>query len=185
MKYEFRLEGSQELERALKQMPSAVANKVARNATRVAMNQVTRQARANAPWTSIKAGLVTQNLKPQQKNLITAVSRMKPGRHGLGPLAHLLEYGSGSYYTGGGKSKHRPYPIEPKNFRWLKFEWGYRTVFFRHVMHPGIKGTYFMARAVEMQKAATLRILDAQLKKGIATEWGRLAGKSMQGLLSQ
>ncbi|NDY83704.1 hypothetical protein G3I67_10710 [Orrella sp. NBD-18] len=68
--------------------------------------------------------------------------------------AHLIEFGTGSYYTGtGSKSKKQPYEIRPKNKKSLFFAGVMREV----IVHPGIKPQSFMRSAFDASSDRAIR----------------------------
>ena len=61
--------------------------------------------------------------------------------------AHLIEFGTGSFYAGHGTtSKKQPYEIRPKNRKSLFFAGVMRDV----IIHPGIKPQSFMRSAFDV-----------------------------------
>lgn len=51
----------------------------------------------------------------------------------------------------------RPHEIRPRHARALRFRTGGRVVFAQRVWHPGTRGTKFLAKAVEEEKARMRR----------------------------
>jgi len=87
--------------------------------------------------------------------------------------AHIIEFGSGSYYAGKGtKSKRKPYEIRPK---------GAKSLFFAGIMrdltvHPGVKPTAFMRRALDGKQQEAIQAVADYLKVRIPKELTK-AGK--------
>lgn len=81
--------------------------------------------------------------------------------------AHLIEFGSGSFYAGSGtQSKRQPYEIKPK---------GRKSLFFAGVMkelviHPGIKPSPFMRPAFDSKADASIKAFAAYMTKRLPKE---------------
>ena len=85
--------------------------------------------------------------------------------------AHLIEFGTGSYYTGtGSKSKKQPYEIRPKNKKSLFFAGVMREV----IVHPGIKPQSFMRSAFDSSSDQAIRAFADYIRTRLPKEINKL-----------
>ena len=81
--------------------------------------------------------------------------------------AHLIEFGTGSFYAGkGSKSKRKPYEIKPKSRKSLFFAGLMKET----VTHPGIHPSPFMRTAFDSKAAASIKAFADYMTKRIPKE---------------
>ena len=84
--------------------------------------------------------------------------------------AHIIEFGSGSFYEGSGsKSKRAPYEIKPRGAKSLFFAGLMRE----QIVHPGVKPVGFMRKAVDKKTAEGLEAFKQYLADRIPKEFAK------------
>ena len=132
------LEGAENLERALDVMEAKVAKKITKRAMREGAKVVLRQAKANAP-------VDTGNMK--RSMTVRAAAKRKRGEASFNVMFNTKKYPDLVTTTADGKRYFYPTVVE----------YGTST-------RPG---NGFMRRAWDSQKAAALRVIMGQFRKGI------------------
>jgi hypothetical protein len=74
-------------------------------------------------------------------------------------------------------AKMQPYPITPKNARYLRFEKEGEIKYRRLVMHPGVVGTYYIDETLRVWRPALAR------RFGDAVKLASVSGGWMRGIL--
>lgn len=103
---------------------------------------------------------------------LIAGNRLPPEHPGSAFYAHLIEFGTGAFYTGSGKSSRRPYKIGPKKGRRgaVAFDGKVRA----GVMHPGVRPTRFMRHAFDSKNREALDAVAAYLRGRLPRELERM-----------
>ena len=153
------IQGLKELDELLKTLPAKIEGNVVRSALRAGQNVIGNAAKKTlAANGNINTGAL-------QKSIRVRFNRKSEKRYGWirsnliagnkeAWYAHLIEFGTGSYYSGkGSKSKKRPYEIRPKNKKSLFFSGIMREV----IVHPGIKPQSFMRSAFDANSDRALQ----------------------------
>ena len=84
--------------------------------------------------------------------------------------AHIIEFGSGSYYAGdASKSKRAPYEIKPRGAKSLFFAGVMRA----KVVHPGVHPVAFMRGAVDNKQNDAVDTIKAYLAERIPKEFAK------------
>lgn len=140
MEFEYGVSGLDDLYRMLQDLPGKVEGNVMRGALRAGQRVLLESVKARVP---VDQGDLLKSLRIQ--------FRGRSQKHGwvrmhlvagdkVAWYAHLVEYGTASYYTGSGNSVGRPYEIRPAGKKSLFFAGLART----QITHPGVKPQPFM-----------------------------------------
>lgn len=170
---EVRVDGLAELDRVLKELPAQIEANVLRGALRAGATELRDVARENLQAAgAIDTGALSRSLRVRFKRRSlrfgwVRVDLVAGDRDAW--YAHLLEFGTGSYYAGTGtQSKRRAYQIRPSKAGALFLGSGLRE----GVTHPGIKPRRFMRDALDRgtQRALdrTVEYLRARIPKEVA-----------------
>lgn len=156
------LKGVDELDRMLRELPPAVANKLGDAAGRAGARAIAAEARRLAPK-RLRSKIVvggTGEPPPDKHTRVVAVG-IRSSEHSR--VAHLVEYGTVA---------HR---IEPKRKgKLLVFEVDGETVFTTHVDHPGASPHPFMRPAGDTKAQEAIDKLAENLGAGIEREARKL-----------
>jgi HK97 gp10 family phage protein len=85
--------------------------------------------------------------------------------------AHLVEFGTASFYTGTGRSKRKPYEIKAKDGGSLKFGNAGQV---EKVTHPSAKPSPFMRPALDANTDAALQAFAATARRRTESEVRKL-----------
>lgn len=144
------VKGLKELDEVLKTLPAQIQQNVMRGAIRAGLNEIKSIAQDNLTANdNVMTGALRKSIKVTFSRTSTRYGWMR-GHLKAGDkkawYSHIIEFGSGSYYTGTGpKSKRKPYEIRPRNHKSLFFAGLMREV----IVHPGVKPTPFMRPAMD------------------------------------
>lgn len=163
---EIRIDGLADFYKQLQTLPAKIEGNVMRGALRAGQKEFMDEAKRLVPKDSgdleksirIRFRAKSQKYGWVRMNLVAGDAKAW--------YAHIIEFGSGSYYEGKGtKSKRKPYEIRPK---------GAKSLFFAGIMrdltvHPGVKPAAFMRQAFDgrQQQAieATAKYIRTRLPK--------------------
>lgn len=150
---EFQIQGLDELKRQLDTLPAKIEANVMRGALRAGCSVLQKEAQARVP---VKSGALRNSIRvsfarrSQRYGWLRA--HVRAGNKDAW-YAHLIEYGTASYYAGpGGNSVGKPYEIRPKNAKSLFFA----GLFSQVVVHPGIRPQPYMRPALDAAAAPAL-----------------------------
>lgn len=149
---EFQIQGLDELKRQLDTLPAKIEGNVMRGALRAGVNVLKKEAEAHVP---VKTGALRNSLrisfarKSQQYGWLRA--HLKAGNKDAW-YAHLIEYGTASYYSGTGSTVGGPYDIRASKGKSLFFA----GLFAQVITHPGIRPQPFMRPALDKAAAPAL-----------------------------
>lgn len=166
-----KLEGVDELKRALADASKQIRTKAVRAALRDAGRVIQKAARSNAPVLKT----ATPNRKPGTVKQAISVRASKVARRNkdegvfvsVRPLRGSRQKKLGKagatnpndpYYWLFVEFGTKPHLIKPKRGKVLAWQSGGKTLVARYVKHPGIKGQRFMTRAAESQGEAAIRV---------------------------
>jgi HK97 gp10 family phage protein len=165
------VKGLKDLDLMMKQLSGKIYNRVLKGGMRAGQKVLADAAKANLRQNgSIDSGDLEKSIRIRFKR--------KSERYGWARAyviagdkkafyAHMIEYGTGSYYTGNGtRSGKAPYSIRPKSAGSLFFAGLQRE----QVTHPGIKPAPFMRPAVDQHTDAALDAFANYLRKRIPKE---------------
>jgi HK97 gp10 family phage protein len=149
---EIQIDGLAELKRQLDQLPAKIEGNVMRGALRAGVNVLKKEAEAHVP---VKTGALRKSMrisfarKSQRYGWLRA--HLKAGNKEAW-YAHLIEYGTASYYSGTGKTVGGPYDIRASKGKSLFFA----GIFSQVITHPGIRPQPFMRPALDKAAAPAL-----------------------------
>ncbi len=164
---ETHISGLSDLHRLLQGLPAKVEGNVMRGALRAGQRVIQTEVQAQVP---VDSGALRDSIK----------IKFKPGSQRYGWVrmhltagnktawyAHLLEYGTASYYTGsGGRSKRKPYKIKPGQASGLFFGGKYAS----EVMHPGIRPQPYMRPGFDRAQQPALDAVVAYIRTRLPKE---------------
>lgn len=157
---QIKLDGVDELKRALEALPAAIRTKAVRGALTAAGRVIQKQARINAPV--LKSSTATRTAGTVRKAISVRRSRQRTRNAdegvfvGVRPLRGSRQNKLGRagasnpndpYYWWWVEFGTKPHTIKAKRKKLLRVGTGYA----KSVQHPGIKGQRFMTRAAEQK----------------------------------
>lgn len=161
------VKGLDELDKILQTLPANIEGNVMRGALREGQKVFLAEARALVP---VEDGDLRDSLR-----IVTARKSRKFGwirvhlkaGNKTAWYAHLVKFGTASYYTGKGRTVGKPYKIKPRpGKKALLFGGKVREV----VTHSGIKPSPFMRRAVDRGQGRAIAATVAYLRRRIPRE---------------
>jgi HK97 gp10 family phage protein len=176
MAVETRIQGLAELDRLLKQLPTRIEANVLRGALRAGQKAISDRAKQNLVTNgSVDTGALRDSLRVRFARKSAKFgwlrSNLIAGNKDAW-YAHLVEFGSGSFYTGSGESVRGPYEIKPKNRKSLLIAGIMRET----VTHPGAKPKPFMRPAVDSGVAEATDAFAEYVRKRVPRELERARG---------
>jgi len=171
MSQEIQIKGLKELDDLMKQLPAKIYNRVLKGGMRAGQKVLADAAKgylqANGSVDSgelLKSIRIRFNRKSERFGYARAYV-MAGNKEAY--YAHMIEYGTGSYYAGNGtKSVKGPYEIRPKGEGSLLVAGINRNL----VTHPGIKPKPFMRPAVDNYADDAITAVFNYLQKRIPKE---------------
>jgi len=164
---EISVAGLDELYKTLQELPGKVEGNVTVGALRAGQKVFADEARRRVP---VKAGDLQKSIRIRVKRKskqfgwvrVETVAGDKKAWY-----AHLIEFGTGSFYAGkGSKSKRAPYKVAPKKGKALRVGGRFLPAF----MHPGIKPHAFMRGAFDTQQQQAIEQTADYLRKRLPRE---------------
>lgn len=162
---EIQVKGLAELHKVLQNLPEQLEKKVLRNALRAGANEFKKAAQAQVP---VKSGALRKSIRVK--------TSARKGRYRLKATvtagnaeawySHLIEFGTGAYYTGSGKSVGKEYEIKPAKGKALFFLGMARDA----VVHPGIQPQPFMRPAFDSGSEAAINAFAESVRKRLSKE---------------
>jgi HK97 gp10 family phage protein len=170
---DFRVEGLAELKRQLQELPAKVEGNIMRGALTAALKVLRREALANVPE---KSGDLKRSIKIKfdRKSLKRGfVNGYLTAGDKTAYYAHMIEFGTASFYTGKGKSVGRAYSIVSK-------QKGGSLVFggqsYKSVIHQGVRPKPFMRPAVDGSADEAIKAMGSYIAQRLPKEFAK-AGK--------
>lgn len=163
---EFQVHGLAELKKQLDTLPAKIEGNVMRGALRAGANVLKKEAQSRVP---VKTGALHKSIRvsfarrSQKYGWLRA--HVKAGNKDAW-YAHLIEYGTASYYSGGGRTVGGPYEIRPANAKSLFFA----GLFREQITHPGIRPQPFMRPAIDTSAQAALDAFAAYVRRRLPRE---------------
>lgn len=165
---------------ALDNLPAKIEANIARGALRAAAKPLLDAAKENVP---IKSGALRDSIRISSSvdrkagEIRTAVKVGGKTKKGDAYYAHMVEFGTGPFYEGSGRTIGKPYIIRGKNDdgteakasakrRALKFG----STLVAQVTHPGIRASGFMRRAFDSSGDAVVAAYADYMRKRIPKE---------------
>ena len=170
---EIAVTGLVELDALLKSLPVKVEANILRGALRAGQKQVLQKARSEVPRDTgaLAASIRVSSQAGAARRGFVRVD-VKAG-NATAWYANLIEQGTGSFYTGQGRSVRKPYPIKPKKQPGaLLFGGKLRET----VMHPGIRPRPFMRPAAELLAGPALDAFVAYVRQRLPREIVKAGG---------
>ena len=164
---ELRVEGLEELHRALAALPTNIEKNIMSGAIRAGLNVLKKRAQANVP---INQGVLKKSIKVSVSTKFGRVKGKLKAGNNFAWYAHIVEFGSGSFYSGvGTKSRRAPYIIKAKEGGGLFFN----GVIREQVIHPGIRPSAYMRRSLDAGIDEPLSEVAAYVRKRLDREISR------------
>jgi len=158
------IKGLDEINKFFQNLPAKLEGRIVRGGLKVGAISIAEKARLKAPSKSgaLKSGIrVTSSVK---KGVATATIHAGDNKSWY---AHIIEFGSGSHYSGTLKrSKRKPYKIKPKRKSSLVIN-GRRVA---SVIHPGVKPRKFMRDAFDRGYEEAIQSAAKYMRSRIARE---------------
>ncbi len=180
---EFEVTGLAELYAALQELPVRIERNITRGALRAGAAIFRDEARANVPKNS---GFLRKSIKSESDvRYGKAYGYVRIDRNKGGAFyAHMLEFGTASYYAGSGRSKRQPYRIPKATIgrkktantvsKRLKFNTPGGFVIRNAVIHPGIKPTFFMRKAFDRKQKEAMDAFRVYVENRLPIEVAKL-----------
>lgn len=170
--------GLAELHKTLQSLPTQIETNILRGALREGLKVIEQDAKARAPVKdgalreSIKIRFKRQRLKKAGMAVMQVVAGGKAAWY-----AHLIEYGTASYYTGKGKTVGKPYMIRAKDSTGKELSNPLKKGALRigakmanQAIHPGIKPQPFMRPAADLLSGKALDEFTRYVQKRLPKE---------------
>jgi HK97 gp10 family phage protein len=163
---EIEVHGLAELQKVLDGLPAKIEGKLMRGALRAGQKVMLDKARQEAPVddSDLKKSLRISFRRRSQKFGWVRMHLVAGDKKAW--YAHLIEFGTASYYTGTGRTVGRPYEIKPKTKKSLFFGGVARD----KVTHPGIKPNSFMRRTFDTTQKQSLQTMADYLRRRLPIE---------------
>ena len=167
MASETRIEGLSELQKALTELPQKIEANIMRGALTAAMRKMQAIAKEKVPTDngdlkkSIKVRADRKALRRRGQVKVSLSAGDKTAFY-----AHMIEYGTATYYTGNGRTVGKSYEITPKVAGSLFFG----GIFRDSITHPGIKPQPFMRPALDQGQSDALATVRDYVAKRLAKE---------------
>ena len=167
--------GLKELDAALKSLPAKIEGKILRSALRAGQKVMLASARANlATNGNVNTGALSRSLHIAMKRKSVAYGWVRAtlvaGNREV-YYAHMIEFGTASFYTGRGKTVGKPYEIRPRNHKSLFFAGLMREV----IVHPGIHPQPFMRPALDAHSNDAIAAVAATIRDKLPGELAKNA----------
>lgn len=171
MASEISISGLKELDDILKTLPAKIEKNVMRGAMRAGLNEIRTEAKAQlTSGGHVKTGELQRSVRVsfvRKSEKFGFVRGKVTAGNNKAWYAHLIEFGTGSFYAGkGSKSKRKPYEIKPKLRKSLFFAGLAKET----VTHPGIHPSPFMRTAFDSKSAAAIKAFADYMTKRIPKE---------------
>lgn len=146
-----RVDGLSALEKALNELPEKIERNIIRSALRAGLKSIKAEAEARVP---VRSGELRKSIKIKAKLIKGRPVAAVTAGNKQAWYAHLVEFGTGGFYEGTGKSVGGPYVIKAKTKRGLFIPGGAHPVM--SVTHPGSKAQPFMRPAFDAGNRAAI-----------------------------
>lgn len=171
MAIEINISGLKELGDVLKTLPAKIDKNVMRGAMRAGLSEIRKEAKTQlTSGGHVKTGQLQRSVRvdfARKGDKFGYRSGYVKAGNNKAWYAHLIEFGTGSFYAGkGSKSKRKPYEIKPKSRKSLFFAGLMKET----VTHPGIHPSPFMRTAFDSKSAAAIKAFADYMTKQIPKE---------------
>ena len=157
-----KIEGLADLNKLLKELPSKIERNIMRGALREGSKEFLERAKEEVP---VKSGRLRKSLRISTRFKKGEVTATMTAGNGQAFYAHMIEFGTASFYTGSGKSVGAPYEIKP-NGKALKVG----NYYFGSITQPGVKPQPFMRPAFDAGSAEAVKAVAEYIKKRLDKE---------------
>jgi HK97 gp10 family phage protein len=164
--------GLKELDELLKTLPAKIEGNVIRGAMRAGQNVIgaaakkTLAANGNIHTGALQKSIRVRFVRKSEKKYGWVRANLIAGNKEAW-YAHLIEFGTGSFYAGHGTtSKKQPYEIRPKNRKSLLISGLMREI----IVHPGIKPQSFMRSAFDANNERAVLAFADYIRKRLPRE---------------
>lgn len=166
--------GLAELHRVLQELPAKIEFNVLRGAMRAGLSVIAAEAKQSAPVDDgdLKNSIRIRPNRGAKGRGFASMVLVAGGKAAW--YAHLVEYGTASYYTGKGKTVGKPYTITPKGSGKNSGLWFGGQVR-ASVTHPGIKPQPFMRPAFDTQQGQALQAAAEYIRLRLPKEIAKAA----------
>jgi HK97 gp10 family phage protein len=169
--------GMADLHKLLQRLPVKVETNVLRGAVRAGQNVIKKAAQSAAPADTgelRKSIRVTSSRRALKRGFVRA--DVVAG-NATAWYAHIIEFGSGQFYEGTGRSVRKPYVIRAKVADGKEASTGQKRRALRvgsalvaQVTHPGVKPRRFMRTAAQQLEGPALDAFVAYVRKRLPIE---------------
>jgi HK97 gp10 family phage protein len=160
MANEIKVEGLIELQKMLDQLPAKLEANIMRGGLRAASNIYRDRARSNVPK---KSGDLRKSIKVSTSNKKGTVSATISAGDNKAFYAHMIEFGTASFFEGSGKSVGGPYKIPGKSkggkSTRKKKAVAFGDSIYNNVTHPGIRPVGYMRNAFDQGTSEVMEAL--------------------------
>lgn len=169
------IKGLSQLDQVLKELPAQIEGRVVRGGLLAGQRVIAQAARDNLEGeNAVKTGELKKSVRVRFKKKSQQYGWLRyevVAGNKKAWYAHLLEFGTASYYTGKGKTVGKPYEIKPKNRKSL-FVAG---LFKEQVTHPGIRPRPFMRKAFDEKSKEAIEAMADYIRKRLPRELKKVA----------
>lgn len=163
------ISGLKELNELLQQLPANIEKNVMRGAVRAGSVVFMDKAKENAP---VQDGDLKKSIKVKTRSKRGKVSATVQAGDKKAFYAHMVEFGTASYYEGSGnKSKKQPYKINSKSG---KNSLKYGNVYAKSVTHKGNRPQPFMRTALDAGQVDAIQAVADYILNRLPTEIKKL-----------
>ena len=174
---ETRIEGLSDLYKTLQTLPAKIEGNIMRGALRAAQGVIRKSAMSMAPVDDghLKKSIKIKFRARSQKFGVIRMHLTAGDKNAY--YAHMIEFGTASFYTGKGKTVGKPYIIKAKDSTGAELSTGNKrralkigATMVNQVTHPGIRPRPFMRPAFDQSKDQALKVMADYIKTRIPKE---------------
>lgn len=160
------ISGLADLQKMLDSLPGKIEGNLMRGALRAGTKVMADEAKARVPvlHSDLKKS-IRVSFKSRSKKFGWVRMHLIAGNKKAW-YAHLIEFGTASFYEGSGRTVGAPYEIKPKTKKSLFFGGVARE----KVVHPGIKPQPFMRRTFDTKQGEAVQTMADYLRRRIPIE---------------
>lgn len=163
--------GLAELQKAMQELPAKIEQNMLRGAMRAGGKVIVEEAKTLAP---VDDGDLKNSIRISTKSRNGIVKAEVKAGDKKAYYAHMIEFGTASYYAGTGRTVGKPYKIVSKKAKSLLFG----GFFVEGVTHPGIRPQPFMRQAFDSSFDRATRAFAAYLENRMPKELAKNAPTS-------
>lgn len=160
-----RVDGFAALEKALNELPEKIERNIIRSALRAGLRGIKDEAQARVP---VRTGELRNSIKIKAKLIKGRPVAAVTAGDKKAWYAHLVEFGTGSFYEGTGKSVGGPYVIKARTKKGLALPGATKPIM--SVKHPGSRAQPFMRPAFDAGNRQALEAFAAKVRQRLTKE---------------